>query len=96
MVLVDLSEFTKGVRQGIARETTNGEVLEQLAHDVEWLVRAAVANNRHTFSSTLEKLSDDSEWIVRRNVANNANKSLATKKKLAQDENKDVRAAAGR
>lgn len=68
----------------------NPEVLQELAHHKDWVVRANVAQNPHTNKSTLMFLSDDSVWEVVAWIPDNINCSREIYDKLANSSDADV------
>jgi 3-methyladenine DNA glycosylase AlkC len=70
---------------------TTPEILEQLATDQHYYVRAHVAENPNTPQKTLELLATDEDWYVRSCVANNLNITPETLQQLATDRSCFVR-----
>jgi hypothetical protein len=72
-------------------KTVKGKILEILAKDKDWRVRAEVALRRASGLEILKKLAFDSEFRVRRTVANNPKVTKEILLDLANDESVDVR-----
>jgi hypothetical protein len=67
------------------------EKLEEYADSEQQIVRAGVARNQKTSTTTLERLSRDDWFYVRQGVASNQNAPVEILVSLARDESEDVR-----
>ena len=81
----DFEGMDKYDKRQFARRTSDPNVLENLASDKDYNVRAAVAFNENTPNRILEKLAEDEEDFVRETVASNENTSNDALEKLADD-----------
>lgn len=83
------------LRQAVARHPMAPlELLQQLALDEDWRVRAALAANHRAPSVVLEQLAADHDRDVRSVVAQNPAVSAAILERLVGDESEEVRKAA--
>jgi hypothetical protein len=67
-------------------------VLNKLAQDKNWRLKAAVARNPSTPNSLLDKLAKERHWEIRSSVAANTNTSPRILNDLAVDNKFEVRA----
>lgn len=74
-----------------ADEETSSEMLDKLALDDDWWVRANTAGNSNTSANTLDLLADDEQMVVRKTTAKNPHASEESLIKLAQDHYAAVR-----
>jgi hypothetical protein len=78
----------------MAANIEDGELLENLSHDVDADVRMWVACNRMTPESVLWRLAEDRVVFVRRGVAQNRSSPMGLLAKLSDDADYAVRALA--
>jgi hypothetical protein len=66
-------------RYELATQSPQGEILNNLADDVDIDIRHRVARNLNTPAKTLTKLAKEKNEVIRRAVANNPNTPEAVK-----------------